>query len=268
MMKSQCWNSAVLLLLLTPDLFYSPSSFPFFLPHLAHAVPTLSPVTPHRILYVTNVGSDDYDDDYSEGGDHSTHPPRTPPISTAGPEPTLCDYDPCMEQQVPCKQLSAQDGCLCPGLTGPDEPPHAPLLKKLVPAGNGEMGAEVWWCAPESVVSSYRVVVEGQEGRSLNFRENLRSGLIGELPVGVKVCVEAVNEGGTSVPEENSCQTYNAQEPYNQTLRAGVIGGGVGFLLLLSVSAVICWRWRFCRKARGNSTEGLGNPSYSTEGTF
>ncbi|XP_067104459.1 LRRN4 C-terminal-like protein [Osmerus mordax] len=262
MMKSPCWNLAMVFLLLTPELLYFLSSS-----LLTQAIPTHSPVTPHRILYVTDVGGDDYND-YGDGDDHSPSPSKISPTVKTGPELSLCDYDPCMAQQVPCNQLSAQDGCLCPGLSGPDKIPHPPLLKKLVPADGEAKGVEVWWCAPESVVSKYQVVVEGHEGQPLNFGEKLRSGLVGELQVGARVCVVAENEAGTSTPVEYSCQTYDPPEATNLALRAGVIGVGLGLLLLLSLSAVICWRRQSCRKAGRNSTEGLGNPSYSTEGTF
>ncbi|XP_020328524.1 leucine-rich repeat neuronal protein 4-like [Oncorhynchus kisutch] len=267
-MMSFCWNLAamLLLLLLTPDLL--PTRLINTRPVLTHAIPTSPPVTYPKIQYVTGVGFDYDEDDYTEE-DASHFPPnhrKSPSASTLVPmQSKPCDYHPCQDNQLPCSQLSAQTGCLCPGLSGAGEPPHAPHLQKLVPGANG--GAEIRWCAPASVVSGYRVVIEDRRGEPLQFGSYSRSGVLGELEAGVKVCVEAVNMAGASAPSKLSCLHYDPPEATNLALRAGVIGGGLGFLLLLFLVTLVLWRRQTCKTGE-NSAKGLGNPSYSKEGTL
>ncbi|KAM4621274.1 LRRN4 C-terminal-like protein [Polymixia lowei] len=258
-------NLVLLLLFLTPDSFLPSLLF-------THAVPTSPPITRPRILFVTDVGPDDdyYDGDYS---DKHSSPPSVP--SSIKPtllphDPQPCQYNPCLENQEPCAQLSSQTGCLCPGLSGANQPPHPPRLQGLVPVndGDGRGKVEVQWCAPSSVVSRYRVVVEGSKGGALEFGEALRHGLVGSLEVGANVCVEAVNMAGHSGPSEFSCLRYDPTDSPNYALTVGVIGGGVAFLLLVLIAALILWKRQACRKAMRGSTEGLGNPSYSTEGNL
>ncbi|KAF7667630.1 hypothetical protein LDENG_00054680 [Lucifuga dentata] len=261
-MTSLCRNLAVLLLFLNAS--------PLLRSHLlAHAGPTSPPVTHPQILFVTALGSDDYDEDYPDN--------KSPPIVSSSLKPPLvfqepqpCQYNPCLENQEPCAQLSARTACLCPGLSGADEPPHAPHLKEMVPVSEGDDRGkvEVQWCAPSSVVSGYRVIVEGNGGIVLEFEKASRRGVVGSLEVGTKVCVEAVNHAGHSAASEFSCKRYDPPESSNHGLQAGVIGGGLAFLLLLSIVAVILWKNQMCHKAKRDSAEGLGNPSYSTEGTL
>lgn len=231
-----------------------------------------SPSTTRRpIKYIKGLDSDDdYEDDYA---DKYTPPPevvasmRTPLLHR---EIHPCQYNPCLENQEPCAHLAAETGCLCPGMSGANDPPHAPRIETLLPVSEGENRGkvEVHWCAPPSVVSSYRVVVEGSGDDALEFGDALRRGLVGSLEVGSKVCVEAVNKAGHSTPSEFSCKRYEAPEISDHQLLAWVIGGGVGLLLLIVIAAVILWKLKICRKTKRDSADGLGNPSYSTEGTL
>ncbi|XP_022069398.1 leucine-rich repeat neuronal protein 4 [Acanthochromis polyacanthus] len=261
-MTSLCANLATLLLFLSP-LMHSH--------HFIHAASTSPPLTRPRIIFINGLGSDDdYEDDYNDN--HSPPPKvlssmRTPLLRR---EPQLCQYDSCSENQEPCALLSEATGCLCPGVSGPDELPHAPRIETLLPVsqGNDKGKIEVQWCAPSSVVSFYRVVVEGHDGNFLEYGNALRRGVVGSLEVGTKVCVEAVNDAGQSTASEFSCKRYEAPESSDQKLLAWVIGGGVVLLLLFVIAAVILWKCRICRKAKRDSADGLGNPSYSTEGTL
>lgn len=263
-MMSLCGNLAVLLLFL--------SASPLLHSHLfTHAASTSPPVTRPRIMFLTVLGSDDnYDDDYTE--DHSPPPEVLYPKRTTllRQEPQLCKYNPCLENQEPCTQLADRTGCLCPGVSGADKPPHAPRIQVLLQVSEGDNRGkvEVQWCAPSSVVSGYRVVIEGRGGGGLEFGEVSRRGVVGSLEVGTKVCVEAVNNAGHSTPSEFSCKRYDPPESSDHKLLAGVIGGGVALLLLLIIGAVILWQYQMRKKAKRDSTDGLGNPSYSTEGTL
>ncbi|KAM7417565.1 hypothetical protein PAMA_017281 [Pampus argenteus] len=256
-MTSQHRNLALLLLFLsTSPLLHSP----FF----THAVSTSRSITLPRIRFVT--GLDDDEDDH-----HSSPPTALSPVNTSIQPPLKpCKYNPCLENQEPCSKLLRRTGCLCPGISGADQPPQAPSIQGLLPVSEGDNRGkvEIQWCAPPSVVSKYRVMVEGREGDALEFGDGLRRGLVGSMEVGTKVCVEAVNHAGHSAPSDFSCKRYDLPESSDQKLLAGVIGGGVALFLLLIIAAVILWKHWMYKKAKRNSTDGLGNPSYSTEGTL
>lgn len=233
-----------------------------------HAASTSPPISHKRTIAMSPFGSDyDYEDDYDN---HTPQPEvkssvRTPLLYQ---KPELCQYNPCLEDQEPCEHLAEVTGCLCPGVSESNEPPHPPRIQALLPASQGgNLGdIEVQWCAPSSVVSSYRVVVEGRKGDALEFRKNLRRGLVGSLEVGTKVCVEAVNSAGRSSPSEFSCKRYDHDGSSDHKLLVSVIAGGVSFLLLLVIASVILWKCQMCQKTRRHSADGLRNPSYSKEG--
>lgn len=238
---------------------------------LTNAASTSPPVTRPRIVFLTALGSeDDYDED---NFDHNSSPPKvlssmkTPLLRQ---DPQLCHYDPCLENQEPCARLSAQTGCLCPGLSGADEPPHAPRIQALLPINEGgDRGkVEVKWCAPSSVVSGYRVVIQGREDDTLEVGDALRRSVVGSLEIGTKVCVEALNKAGRSTPSDFSCKRYDPPKSSDHHLLTWIIGGGVILLLLLIITSVTLCRRKICQKGKRNSTDGLGNPSYSTEGTL
>ncbi|XP_035505079.1 leucine-rich repeat neuronal protein 4 [Scophthalmus maximus] len=263
-MTSLCKNQAVLLLFLI--------SSPLLHSHLfTHAASTSPPITRPRILFMTGLGSDDdYSDDYLD--DHSS-PPEVPSpvrIPVLNREARLCPYNPCLENQEPCANLAVQSGCLCPGLSGADQPPHAPRIQALLPISEGDDRGkvEVQWCAPSSVVSGYRVVVEGTDGDALEFGDALRRGSLASLEVGTKVCVVAVNNAGHSSPSEFSCNRYDPPESSEHNVFAWVISGGVALLLLVVITSLILWKQNMCQRGKRDSTDGLGNPSYSTEGTL
>ncbi|XP_068596917.1 LRRN4 C-terminal-like protein [Brachionichthys hirsutus] len=247
------------------------SASPFLHSHLfTYAASTSPPITRPRIIFFTDVGSDDDDgDEYSDN--HSSHPEMLSPMTTKlNRRSQLCQYNPCLENQEPCAQMSDRTGCLCPGVSGADVLPHAPRIHSLQPITEGENRGkvEVQWCAPSSVVSEYRVVIQETEQDALEFQAPSRKGFIESLEPGVKVCVEAVNNAGRSLPSEFSCRRYSALDSSDHKLLAGIIGGGVALLLLLIMAAVILWKYQMYKKAKRESSDGLGNPSYSTEGTL
>lgn len=209
------------------------------------------PLTRVRVIEV----GDDYDD-------KTTITPQLPGVTTSRVISQPCDYDPCVVQTTPCDKISAQTGCLCPGLTGPEQRPGAPKLREVKLGGSGEV--LVHWCAPHSTVTHYEVTLNGGK-ELLSFGENLRNGAIPGLKIGETVCVAARNKAGLS---EKSCARYEPPQPDQAALSAGIIAGSVGFLLLLSVLAVVLWKRRTCRKGRMGEAEGLGNPSYTSDGAL
>ncbi|XP_039669949.1 LRRN4 C-terminal-like protein isoform X1 [Perca fluviatilis] len=254
-MTSLCRNLAVLLLFL--------SASPLHHSHLStHAASTFPPATRPPIIVMTALGSDDDYDDYSSPPE-DVHAVTTTLLQR---EAQPCQYNPCLENQEPCKQISAKTGCLCPGVSRVDEPPHAPIIQALQPISEGDDRGkiEVQWCAPSSVLSGYRVVIEGSE--SLEFGEGSRRGLVGSLEVGTKVCVEAWNSAGHSPSSEFSCKRYTPPESSEHKLLAGVIGGGMALLLLIIAVVILC-NHQMRKKAKKDSADGLGNPSY-TVGTM
>ncbi|KAL0176438.1 hypothetical protein M9458_028768 [Cirrhinus mrigala] len=211
---------------------------------------------------LTRVRIIEVEDDYDEESSKTTATPQLPGVTTSRVVHRPCDYDPCAVQTTPCDKISAQTGCLCPGLTGPEEIPEPPELRDVKLDGSGEV--LVHWCAPRSTVTYYEVTLSGGN-KPVVFKENLRNAAIPELKVGETVCVAAGNKAGIS---EKSCRQYEPPQPDQAALSAGIIAGSVGFLLLLLVLAIVLWKRRTCRKGRMGDAEGLGNPSYTNDGAL
>lgn len=176
-------------------------------------------------------------EDYSQYDDPVTPALNTKVFPNAG-TPERCNYNPCLESQVPCPDLSAKTGCLCPGFTLHTEVPEAPRLKSV--AWNGSE-VVIQWCAPNSYVTSYVVTVGGEEVQT--FKKSRRSGGLGDIDHIAKVCVSAVNNAGEG---ERDCQMYHPRDN-SLPLKAGLIGGALGLLLLLLLG-VLLWRHKRQRK--------------------
>lgn len=159
-------------------------------------------------------------------------------VSPDGGTLQRCDYNSCLENQPACSNLAASTGCLCPGFTLYDVIPEAPHLKAV--SWNGSE-VVIQWCAPYSYVTAYIVMVGGQ--RRGEFREDQRSGSVGNIDTISEVCVVAVNDAGDS---DGSCMMYHPRDN-SLPLKAGLIGGALGFLLLLLL-AVLLWRHKRQRK--------------------
>lgn len=204
------------------------------------------------------MDDDDYEDSTSPSPGHD-HP------STTLFTPRECHYDPCVVPRMPCSVISAQTRCYCPGVSGPDQRPASPQLKELRLDEQGEL--EVHWCAPQSSVTHYQVLITGGDGEPPVFSESTRVGTIRGVPVGARVCVVAVNNAGMSSESESSCARFVSGESGHAALISGVTAGGVALLLLILAVAVLLWRRR-SRKSGGADGEGLGNPSYTTNETL
>lgn len=252
-MTSQRSNLALLLFL---------SASPLLHPHLfTHATSTSPPAKHPRILTLPDYEDDNMDDQ------KAITPAKIPDLHQ---EVKPCQLDPCLENQEPCFNLLRRTGCTCPGRSGDNEPPREPRIKGLLPVSEGENRGmvEIQWCAPSSEVSGYRVLVEGNEEDTLEFGEASRRGFLRSLEVGTKVCVEAVNKAGNSVPSEFSCKRYEPPVSSDNQMLIGVIGGGIAVLLLLIIATVILWKHHMHKKANRDSNDGLRNPSYSIEGNL
>lgn len=182
--------------------------------------------------------SEDYDE-----GDY-TVTPTTPFVPKNGGE--KCDYKPCLENQPPCYKLAASTGCLCPGFTLNSSPPEAPDLRSVTLNGSDVI---VHWCAPLSLITGYIVTVGGQE--NYIFPKEQRHGNIGTVENVVRVCISAMNSAGESGA---SCTMYQPTDS-SIPLKAGLIGGALGFLLLLML-VVLVWRRRRQRKQEASISLG------------
>ncbi|XP_076848956.1 leucine-rich repeat neuronal protein 4 [Brachyhypopomus gauderio] len=191
------------------------------------------------------------EDDYENLSDEPVS--LAPP--TANPSAPRCKYNPCLDQQEPCRSMAAAQGCSCPGTSGPREVPEPPHLLRLYRGDPG--GVLVHWCAPVSTVTSYRVWVEGQTARrEVNDRTRVLD--LGEVAVGAEVCVQAVNAAGVSQQESQACSRYQPHDSESTlALKLGVLGGVVVVVLLL-VLALVLWRLRTRRNSRARAEAGGG----------
>ncbi|XP_031176287.1 leucine-rich repeat neuronal protein 4 [Sander lucioperca] len=176
-------------------------------------------------------------EDYFDYEDRYTHAvPST--VTPYGGTSDKCKYNPCLESQTPCADLAASSGCTCRGSTLHNQLPLAPELKSV--SWNGSE-VVLQWCAPYSYVTGYKVTVVGEDKQM--FGKDRRSGGVGDVDTIAEVCVVAVNDVGNSTP---SCLTYQPSDR-SLPLKAGLIGGALGFLLLLLL-AVLLWRHKRQRK--------------------
>ncbi|KAK5858461.1 hypothetical protein PBY51_002598 [Eleginops maclovinus] len=194
----------------------------------------MSPETPHMI---STFPSHDYPDE------EVTDTPLTDSRGTPhGKIAEQCNYKPCLEDQTPCAELAASTGCLCPGLPLYNEAPESPTLISVTWNGSEVV---VQWCAPHSHITAFNVTVGGEQRQT--FGKNRRKGGVGDIEHMSEVCVVAVNDAGTS---QGSCLMYQPRDR-SLTLLVGLIGGALGFLLLLLL-AVLLWRHRRQRKQEAN----------------
>lgn len=199
-------------------------------------VPEENPVRPQ-----TPRGSD-FDSYEFRTEDYSDNTPVTPlPTKKASPDGKTskrCDYNTCLESQTSCALLASSTGCTCPGSTLFNEVPQPPKLKSLSFNGSDVVAQ---WCAPHSYVTAYVVSVGGEERRV--FTQDRRSGRLGDVDNLAEVCVASVNDAGRS---QGACLEYRSTDS-SLPLKAGLVGGGLGFLLFL-VLAVLLWRHKRQRK--------------------
>lgn len=176
-------------------------------------------------------------EDYNQF-DETVTTTTSPKGPTQGRRPQRCDYNPCLENQISCYDLSASTGCSCPGLTLHDVAPEAPRMKSVSWNGSEVI---IQWCAPYSYVTSFAVTVGGEETQRLG--KDQRSAALGDIDHITEVCVLALNDNGSS---HGSCRMYHPTDS-SLPLKAGLIGGALGLLVLLLLG-VLLWRHRRQRK--------------------
>ncbi|XP_017348118.1 leucine-rich repeat neuronal protein 4 [Ictalurus punctatus] len=244
-------NFTLLLLALLVDFLLAVSLNP---------VSSKPPVTKTRIRYIGVL------DDYDEEETPISKVPEQAGATTTQFIPLKCEYDPCVVPKVPCSVVAAQTKCYCPGITGPDELPTAPEIKELKQGASGLV--EIHWCAPQSTVSYYKIIIEGSHEQQI-FSNSSRTGLVQGVMVGSRVCVLAGNNVGFSAESEISCALFEPHKSNQAPEMSWVIAGGISLLVLALVLAVVLlWRWRRGRKNASMDGEGLRNPSYTTNETL
>lgn len=195
-------------------------------------LPTTSQGTgrnPGRTLETRDFGTTE---DYNNFEDDVSTAAPSGRRSTQGGISPRCHYDSCLESEISCQELSRSTGCLCPGFTLHNVPPDPPSLSSV--SWNGSQ-VIIQWCAPDSFVTAYTVTVGGEQRQQ--FEKNQRSGALGNIDNIAEVCVVAVNDSG---PSKEACKMYHPRDN-SLALRAGLIGGALGFLLLLLLG-VLLWR--------------------------
>ncbi|GCB84345.1 hypothetical protein scyTo_0024918, partial [Scyliorhinus torazame] len=219
-----------------------------------------------------------FDEDYDDDGDYDEETPG--PTAEGGPL-ARCDYDPCVDMQVPCAELQRATSCLCPGVSGEDVIPEQPRLWEVARVSGS--AARVHWCAPPSTVDGYRLTYGplGSPANASTQRLPSRARLFtleGLTPgTGYRVCAVAYNRAGDSrLAEEDPpgpesgfgpCATFATMSGSALTLH---ISTAAVLLLLLVVACALlgCFCARRRRGAAAGPPEpsiGLQNPTYEED---
>ncbi|NWR30937.1 LRRN4 protein, partial [Tachuris rubrigastra] len=166
-----------------------------------------------------------------------------------------CDYNPCRHLQKPCSELQSVSQCLCPGTSMEDEVPDPPRLSEVTEVTDSS--ALIHWCAPNSVVHTYELVLlaQGNEDRQFvmgNIYPTARQYTLYNLSpyTTYNICVTASNKAGSSqiTGQEfpgNSCTRFKTKPSYKSVFV--VLSAASGFFLITTIvlSACLC---RACKK--------------------
>ncbi|NXL21012.1 LRRN4 protein, partial [Setophaga kirtlandii] len=202
----------------------------------SEAVPTTP--SPHY------TDDDDYDyDKPKEGG----------PVQTAQ---AACDYDPCRHLQKPCRELQNISQCSCPGTSREDEIPDPPRLRAVIEITDSS--AQIRWCAPNSVVHSYELMLHAQDNEDRQFvMDNIyptarQYTLYNLLPFTTyHICVTASNKAGSSqtttgqeIPG-NSCTSFKTKPSYKYVFAGLSAASGLFLITTIILSVCLC---KACKK--------------------
>ncbi|NXA04363.1 LRRN4 protein, partial [Sapayoa aenigma] len=191
-----------------------------------------------------------YVDDY----DYDEQPKETP-VQVGH---ISCDYHPCRHLQKPCSELQSVSQCLCPGMSTEDDVPDAPRLREVTEVTDSS--ALIRWCAPNSVVHTYELVLhaQGSEDRQLvmdNIYPTARQYTLYDLLpyTTYHICVTASNKAGTSqttgqeIPG-NSCTRFKTKPSYVSVFAALSAASGLFLITTIILSVCLC---KACRKPQG-----------------
>ncbi|KAG8146865.1 hypothetical protein E2320_013946, partial [Naja naja] len=212
--------------------------------------PLQGPYTPHPSVNHTPLSgpekgspaaSDNYDDYYEDYYDNvqTTEPPRSISPGTLTP---FCAYDRCKHLQVPCMELSRLSKCLCPGVTGPDVTPDAPVCERSRQRDPSQLAL----VRPLVHGPPYRLPGEDFiSGPPLN--STVRVTVLSDLVPGTEyiLCVVAANQAGSSptddgVREHGPCR--HVRTPAHQMTYV-YIAVGLASVVILGVVSVLLWRF-------------------------
>ncbi|NWS67043.1 LRRN4 protein, partial [Crotophaga sulcirostris] len=168
---------------------------------------------------------------------------------------TACDYNPCRHLQKPCSELQSASQCLCPGMSREDELPDPPMLREVSEVTDSS--AQIRWCAPNSVVHTYELMlhVQGNEDRQFvldNIYSTARQyTLYNLLPYTTyHICVTASNKAGSSRTASqgisgNSCTRFKTKPSYKSIFAALAAASGLFLISTVILSLCLC---KACKK--------------------
>ncbi|XP_064915953.1 leucine-rich repeat neuronal protein 4 [Columba livia] len=183
-----------------------------------------------------------YIDDY----DYDEHSTQTPVQLVY----TSCDYNPCRHLQKPCSELQSISRCLCPGLSREDEIPDPPRLREV--AEVTDSSAQIRWCAPNSVVHTYKLMLYAQDKEDRQFvLDNIYSTarqhtLYNLLPYTTyHICVTASNKAGSSQTASqgipgSSCTRFKTKPSYKFVFAALSAASGLFLISTIILSVCLC----------------------------
>ncbi|NXY19138.1 LRRN4 protein, partial [Atrichornis clamosus] len=191
--------------------------------------------------------SSHYVDDY----DYDEQPKETP-VQLAH---VTCDYNPCRHLQKPCRELQNVSQCLCPGMSTEDEIPDPPRLREVTEITDSS--AQIRWCAPNSVVHTYELMLHAQDNEDRQFvMDNIyptaRQYTLYNLSpyTTYHICVTASNKAGSSqttgqeIPV-NSCTRFKTKPSYKYVFVALSAASGLFLITTIILSVCLC---KACKK--------------------
>ncbi|KFQ12816.1 Leucine-rich repeat neuronal protein 4, partial [Leptosomus discolor] len=168
---------------------------------------------------------------------------------------TSCDYNPCRHLQKPCSELQSESRCLCPGMSREDEVPDPPRLREVSEVTDSS--AQIRWCAPNSVVHTYELMLHAQGNEERRFvLDNIYSTarqhtLYNLLPYTTyHICVTASNKAGSSQTASqgipgSSCTRFKTKLSYKSVFAALSAASGLFLISTIILSVCLC---KACKK--------------------
>ncbi|XP_026649079.2 leucine-rich repeat neuronal protein 4 [Zonotrichia albicollis] len=215
---------------------------------------------------VPTTPSPHYTDDYNY-----EEPREEGPVQTAQ---AACDYNPCRHLQKPCKELQNISRCSCPGTSREDEVPDSPRLRAVIEITDSS--AQIRWCAPNSVVHSYELMLRAQDSEDRQFvMDNIyptarQYTLYNLLPFTTyHICVTASNKAGssqTTTGQEgpgNSCTSFKTKPSYKYVFAGLSAASGLFLITTIILSVCLC---KACKKPQseqyGTHLVSYKNPAF------